>query len=303
MTARMRFGIHMPQKGGFLKNVKRAAGIGCQTLQIFIGNPTGWTPSRLNELELRERGTQVREEGLKPLLVHAAYLVNLAAVKEEFYRKSLLLIKETARRADYLQASYVVLHVGSHGGRGFKEGMQLFVKTLHDLLQEWPQHIDLLLENTAGAGTSLGGTFISMGHILKALGNGAPLGVCLDTAHAWGAGYDWSTEEGFKKAMDELENSIGLENVKAIHANDSSSPRGSHRDRHAHIGEGLIGGEGFRRIFHHDWPPELPVILETPEMGSYWDAVNLGRLHFFSGRTSEPFDSALWEKESGDWSN
>ncbi len=289
----MKFGIHMPQKGGFVKNVKRAAGIGCQALQIFVGNPTGWAPPRLSEEELHERGEQVKEEGINPLLVHAAYLINLAAVNEEVFHKSVRLLQETALRASHLQASHVVMHIGSHGGQGFKEGMDVFMKTLDHVLKDWPPRVCLLLENTAGAGTSLGGTFISIGTILKALGNGVPLGVCLDTAHAWGAGYDWSTDEGFEKALTELDTHVDLKNIRAIHANDTNSPRGSHRDRHAHIGEGLIGGEGFRRILSHPWPRELPVILETPEMGSYWDAVNLGRIQFFAGMTSDLPDQSL----------
>lgn len=293
----MKFGIHMPQKGGFLKNIKRAAGIGCRTLQIFVGNPTGWTPPKLDEVELQKRGEHVREEGIEPLIVHAAYLINLAAKKEEFHQKSVQLLQETARRADCLNAPYVVMHVGSHGGRGFKEGMAFFIQTLDQVLQQWPPHIMLLLENTAGAGTSLGGTFISVGNILKALGKGAPLGVCLDTAHAWGAGYDWTTDSGFHKAMEELDMSIGLENIKAVHANDSSSPRGSHRDRHAHIGEGMIGSEGFQRFFSHEWPDDLPVILETPEMGSHWDAVNLGMLHFYAGLISDPPEPVASEQK------
>jgi len=278
----------MPQKGGFIKNVKRAVGIGCQSLQVFVGNPTGWTPPKLDPAELRKRGEQVQEEGIRPLIVHAAYLINLAAIKEEFHQKSIHLLLETAYRAEYLQARYVVMHVGSHGGRGFTPGIDFFIKTLDQVLHRWPEQVELLLENTAGGGTSLGGTFISIGNILNKLEAKTSVGVCLDTAHAWAAGYDWTTEEGFQKTMEEIEQYIGMEKVKTIHANDSGTPRGSHRDRHAHIGDGYIGDHGFRQFFRWKWPQDLPVILETPEMGSHWDAINLGRLRYFSGLISEP---------------
>jgi deoxyribonuclease-4 len=186
-------------------------------------------------------------------------------------------------RAHYIGSPYVVVHMGSHGGAGFKEGLELFIETLKEDYKEWPPGVQLLLENTAGGGTSLGGSFIAIGKVLKTLGE-APLGVCLDTAHAWAAGYDLSTPEGLEKAMLELDEQIGRERVKVIHLNDANAPRGSHRDRHAHLGEGFIGAEGLKLFLAHPWPENVPVILETPEMGSSWDAINLGRLRLYAGK-------------------
>ncbi len=160
--------------------------------------------------------------------------------------------------------------------------MKLFISTLEEELPKWPPGVELLLENTAGAGTSLGGSFISIGNILKIFGDDAPLGLCLDTAHAWAAGYDLSTPEGLKRAMDELIEHVGMEKVKVIHVNDNATPRGSHRDRHAHLGEGLIGPEGFKAFFRYPWPENIPAILETPEMGSDWDAINMSRLRSYA---------------------
>ena len=273
----------MPQKGGFARNVKRAAEIGCQSLQIFIGNPTGWNPPRLSPSEAENRRRVLKQYGIYPLVVHTAYLVNLCAKKEDFYHKSRLLLRQTMENAALLGSPYVVLHIGSHGGRGFKEGMELFVSTLQEEIPGFPGGVELLLENTAGSGTSLGGTFISVGNILKALGKDAPVGVCLDTAHAWAAGYDLCTPEGIERAIQELDEHIGMEKIKVIHANDNTTPRGSHRDRHSHLGEGLIGAEGFRHFFSYPWPENLPVILETPEMGSSWDAINISRLRSYAG--------------------
>jgi deoxyribonuclease-4 len=279
----MKFGIHMPQKGGFARNIKRAAEIGCQSLQLFIGNPTGWNPPRLEPEEAEKRRQLLQQHGIYPLVVHTAYLVNLAAKKEEFYHKSRKLLQQTMQNARCLGSPYVVMHMGSHGGKGYKEGMDLFISTLEEEIPNWPSGVELLLENTAGGGTSLGGTFISIGNILKALGKEAPLGVCLDTAHAWAAGYDISTPEGLEKAMEELCEHVGMEKVKVIHANDTGTPRGSHRDRHSHLGEGFIGTEGFKAFFRYPWPEDIPVILETPEMGSHWDAINMAKLRFYAG--------------------
>ncbi len=279
----MRFGIHMPQKGGFARNVKRAVEIGCSSLQFFIGNPTAWTPPRLDEQELEKRRLLLEESGIYPLVVHASYLINLASVKEEFYNKSCQLLQETVRRASLLGAPYIVLHVGNHGGRGFKEGLEFFSDTLQKELEDWPAGVELLLENTAGGGTSLGGSFIALGNILKKL-KGAQVGICFDSAHAWAAGYDLSSKEGVKKTMDELLEHVGINNIKAIHANDSSTPRGSHRDRHSHLGEGFIGDGGLKFYLGYPWAEETPVILETPEMGSSWDEVNLKRLWDYAGK-------------------
>lgn len=277
----MRFGIHMPQKGGFARNVKRAVEIGCISLQLFVGNPASWTPPRFDDEELEKRRLLLEEHGVYPLVVHASYLINLAAVKNEFYQKSRQLLWETARRAYLLGSPYVVLHVGSHGGRGFKEGLSFFVDTLQKELENWPKGVELLLENTAGGGTSLGGSFIALGSILNEL-EGAPVGVCFDSAHAWAAGYDLSSKEGVDKTVDELLEHVGIGNIKAIHANDSSTLRGSHRDRHAHLGEGYIGEEGLEAFLSYPWIDEIPIILETPEMGTKWDELNLKRLRSYA---------------------
>ncbi|NLX91801.1 MAG: deoxyribonuclease IV [Firmicutes bacterium] len=283
----MKFGIHMPQKGGFAKNVERAARIGCRSVQIFAGNPTSWKSPLLNPEELKKRSEVLQENGISPLLVHAPYLVNLSAVKEEFYHKSRQLLRETVERAAYMEAPFVVLHMGSHRGMGFDEGLELFASTLKTESRHWPEKVQILLENTAGGGNSLGGSFASIGYVLKSLKNDLLLGVCLDTAHAWAAGYDFSTSEGFKELIEEIDLHIGLENIKALHVNDTGTPCGSHRDRHAHLGEGMIGEEGFTAFLRYPWPEDLPAILETPENGTDWDIVNLEKLRFYAGANGE----------------
>lgn len=283
----MRFGIHMTQKGGFVRNVRRAAEIGCETLQAFIGNPTSWRAPQLELPEVERRRHVLQECAIDPLIVHTAYLINLAAKKEEFHVKSSRLLQQTMHNAYLLGSPYVVLHVGSHGGRGYQEGVDLFVHTLKKEMQEWPPGVEVLLENTAGGGTSLGGSFITIGKILRSLGEGAPVGVCLDTAHAWAVGYDFSTPGGLEKTMDELGEHIGMDRIKAVHLNDSSAPRGSCRDRHAHLGEGMIGAKGLQAFLSYPWPENMPVILETPERGTEKDALNMARLRSYAVKKGE----------------
>ncbi len=278
----MRFGLHMPLKGGFSHNVNRAVGLGCRSLQIFIGSPKAWHLAPPNEAELEQRRHLLVEKNIYPLVIHAAYLVNLSSANEIFLRKSSELMQKTMERAALLGAPYVVMHAGSHGGRGFDAGMELFISMLEQEFKKWPPQVTLLLENTAGGGSSLGGKFAPLGRILRELGPDAPVGICLDTAHAWAAGYDLSSAEGTKQSMDELFAAVGFERVMAIHANNIGSPRGAHRDRHVHLREGLIPPEAFSTLLSYPWPEDLPVILESPEIGSHWDEINLTDLRSYA---------------------
>lgn len=278
----MRFGLHMPLKGGFSHNVNRAAGLGCQSLQIFTGNPRAWHLAPPNQTELEQRRRLLQEKNIYPLMIHAAYLINLSSANEIFLKNSCELLQKTTERAALIGAPYVVVHVGSHGGRGFDAGMKIFISMLEQELKKWPPQVTLLLENTAGGGSSLGGTFNSLGLILSELGPDAPVGICLDTAHAWAAGYDLSSAKGMQESMDELFAAVGFERVIAIHANNIGSPRGAHRDRHVHLREGLIPPEAFSRMLSYPWPEELPVILESPEIGSHWDEINLADLRLYA---------------------
>ncbi len=279
----MRFGLHMPLKGGFSHNLIRVAELGCGCLQIFAGNPKAWRLAAANHEELEERCRLMAERRIYPLVIHAAYLINMSSANEIFLRRSCELMQETMERAVLYGAPYVVMHVGSHGGRGFDAGMSLFISVLKQELNKWPPQVTLLLENTAGGGSSLGGKFVSLGHIIKELGPDAPAGICLDTAHAWAAGYDLSSADGMKTSMDELFTAVGFDQVMAIHANNITSPCGAHRDRHAHLREGLIPPEAFASLLAYPWPEDLPVILETPEIGSHWDEINLSDLHSYAG--------------------
>jgi deoxyribonuclease IV len=273
----MRLGVHMPQKGGFAPNVKRAAAIGCSTVQIFPGNPTGWKMGKLEEAEIEKRVGLLAENDLHPLVVHSAYLINLATNNPEFLEKSQKLLDETMERAAQYRAPYVILHTGNHGGQGVESGMAQIIESIGRGLPRWPERVKLLLENTAGSGTALGAKFEELGEIMKSFPAGK-LGVCIDTAHAWAAGYDLGSPAGVKEAMTALDRAVGLGNLLVIHVNDTKVKPGARVDRHAHIGEGNISLEGFAALLNYGWPEDLPVILETPENGTDWDRINLEKL-------------------------
>lgn len=273
----MRFGVHMPQTGGFAKNVKRVAEIGCRTIQIFPGNPTGWKMGKLDEKEIEKRVALLEETGIAPLVVHSAYLINLATNNEEFLLKSKKLLDETMERAGFYGAPYVVLHTGNHGGAGVEKGMAQIITSIKEGLTRWPEAVTLLLENTAGSGTALGSKFEELAEILQSFPKGR-LGTCIDTAHGWAAGYDIGSAAAAKKVLDDFDRIVGLENLHVFHVNDTKVECGAKVDRHAHIGEGNISLEGFGAILNYGWPEDFPFILETPENGTDWDKVNMEKL-------------------------
>jgi deoxyribonuclease IV len=282
----VRFGIHMPQAGGFKKNVERAAEIGCRTVQIFPGNPTGWKMGKLEEAEAGKRADLLEENNLNPLVIHSAYLINLATNSEEFLEKSKKLLNETMERAGLYRAPYVVLHTGNHGGQGVDKGMAQIISSIGEGLPLWPESVMLLLENTAGSGTALGADFEELGEILKSFPRGR-LGVCIDTAHSWAAGYDIGSAAAADKVLTSLDKAVGLENLKVIHVNDTKVQCGARVDRHAHIGEGNITLEGFGALINYGWPEDFPFILETPDNGTDWDRTNLEKLASLVSREKE----------------
>ena len=278
----MRFGVHMPQKGGFKSNVERVAGLGCRTIQIFPGNPTGWKMGKLEPEEIAKRAALLEEKAIDPLVIHSAYLINLATTSEDFLAKSRKLLRETMERAAFYRSPYVILHTGNHGGQGVEKGLEQIVEIIKEDRTGWPEEVKLLLENTAGSGTALGSRFEELAHILSYFPRRA-LGVCIDTAHGYAAGYDFGTAAGVEKTLARFDDTVGLNNLGVIHVNDTRVELGSRTDRHAHIGEGNIGREGFAAFLGAGWPEEMPVILETPENGTDWDRINLETLRELAG--------------------
>lgn len=261
----MRIGRHIPTNSNALRAAEIAQHIGCNAIQIFASNPTGWTPTRGGEESCIAFAEAARRLDLDPVVLHAPYLINLAAPDEVIWEKSVSLLRWTLQRGALLGASYVVFHVGSHKGTGLEAGVGRVAQAIERILPETPPEVMLLLENSVGAGNTLGGAFEDLAAVLACLPDYASrLGVCLDTAHLWGAGYDISTIGSTLEVLRQFDEVVGLDRLKVLHLNDTEKDLGSHRDVHTRVGEGIIGEEGLRALLCDPRLEHVAVLLETP---------------------------------------
>lgn len=272
----MRFGFHISIKGGFSKVVERATIKNCETIQIFSRNPRGWQYKPLVCGEVEKFKKDLKIFGISPLFIHMPYLPNLASSNPGLHTKSRETLEDELKRADLLGASFVIVHVGSRV-QATEEIAQLnVIRGINAALQRVENGVGLLLENTAGQGGEIGYKFSQLKEIIRGVEDQKRIGVCLDTAHAFEAGYNLSTPQGLETSLDEFERFVGLKKIHLIHLNDSKTPLGSHSDRHWHIGEGHIGLDGFINIVNHPLLKNLPGILETPCKDDKEDLKNMG---------------------------
>jgi len=260
----VRFGYHVSVGGSPVSAIKRGSEAGCETIQIFPGSPQQWgTPPVSDEDALEFRRARA-ESGIDPVVLHAIYLVNMAAPSRQIYTRSMGSLASALKKAEALEAAGVVTHIGNHKGEGEDFGVARIAEAVTTTLERSPGESMLLLETTAGAGTSIGNSFEQFGRVFDQAGRPRRLGFCVDTCHIFAAGYDISTRDGLEAALDELERFVGLDRLRLMHMNDSRGACGSHLDRHADIGEGLMGLEAFRRIVNHPAFKDLPGIVEVP---------------------------------------
>lgn len=260
-----RIGRHMPTNSNPVKAARQAQQLGCEAIQIFASNPTGWQPPADDPARCAAFAQAARDYNLDPVVIHAPYLINLASPDDIIWEKSIALLSWTLQRGALLGAKYVVFHTGSHRGTGVETGIQRIVRALERILPETPREVMLLLENDVGAGNSLGHSFEQLATILNMLPHYADhLGVCLDTAHLWGAGHDISTPQSTQDVLRQVDESIGLSRLEIIHLNDTEKALGSHRDVHARVGEGIIGSPGLRALLLDARLARVAVLLETP---------------------------------------
>jgi deoxyribonuclease-4 len=257
-------GAHLSIAGAIYESVGRAVRLECDCLQIFSRSPRGWRAKALSEEDAAEFRRRRQAAGLHPVVVHVPYLMNLCSTEPDLSKRSVDEFMADLERAARIGADYFVSHVGSHKGAGEVQGLTQIVSALQKILSDAPENVLVLLENTAGSANSLGHRFEQLQAIIQAVDRPGRLGLCLDTAHAFEAGYDVATRQGLDHTIDELDRWVGLEHLKIIHANDSKTPLGSRSDRHEHIGQGHIGLDGFRRIVNHPLLRHLPFIIETP---------------------------------------
>jgi deoxyribonuclease-4 len=259
-------GSHVSVAGGLATAFARAAELDCTAMQIFVKNANQWRGKPLEEDDVAAFREAWQASRVGPVVAHASYLINLAAAEGELRERSIAALGDELERCRRLELDGLVLHPGAHVGAGEEEGLERVAAGLAAVLAAAPVGpTKLLIENTAGQGTCLGHRLehlAALGDRLEATAPGR-LGYCLDTCHAFAAGYALGEEEGFATFVDEVEATLGWQRVHAFHLNDSVKPCGSRRDRHAHIGEGEIGTAAFARLLAEPRVRHIPMILET----------------------------------------
>lgn len=262
-----RIGIHTSISGGVELAAERAYRLGCSTFQMFSSSPRQWQPYELARPRCDEMRRLREEYDLKPMAIHTNYLVNLAATNPAFLKKSLEAFRGEVERALALGAEYLVLHPGSFRGTDREQGLlrtAAAVAASTQGLDLAKGDLTILIENTAGAEYSLGGSFEQVADVLERLQGIVPIGACIDTCHTHVAGYDIVSEEGMKLTLAHLDATVGLKSVRVWHCNDAKASRGSKLDRHQHIGKGTIGNEPFRRLLNDRRLVHAAFIAETP---------------------------------------
>lgn len=271
-------GAHMSIAGGLFRALERGQQAGCRTVQLFLKSSNQWKAKPLTD-EDRASFRQLRQSsGIDPIVAHDSYLINLASPDPDLYEKSLQAFVVEMERAGSLGIPFLVLHPGAHMGSGIDAGVSAVAAALNRAIDQVDAPVAILLENTAGQGSSLGHGFEELASILAQIKHRSRVGICLDTCHAFAAGYDIRTAEGYEATMREFDRLIGLESIRVLHLNDSKKGLGSRVDRHAHIGQGSIGLEAFRFLINDRRFEKIPKILETPKGTGSEDARNLAIL-------------------------
>lgn len=257
----MPIGAHVSIRGHLYDAIPRAVAIGCECLQIFVGSPRQWRIVRYAPADLEEFRSRRASAGLDPLVAHTLYLINLASPDPRVFRRSTEALVHTVQVMDALGGLAAVTHIGSAQGAPWREAKKRIARALRTALRESDRAM-VLLEGSAGR--TLGGSFEELGDILDAAGGPARLGVCLDSAHLFAAGWDVRTSAGWDDVVAAFDRVVGRGRLRVLHLNDSKAPLGSGLDRHENIGRGRIGQEGFRAVFAHPALRDLPGIIETP---------------------------------------
>jgi len=293
MDGSLRIGIHTSIAGSYLHALEAARKLGCNALQIFSSSPRMWQrgPARISDVDAITFRARREELGLGPLVIHANYLINLAAAQPMPQTRSIQAFHEELVRGVLLGADFLVVHPGSRGESTPEQSVATIVESLKQAAKRVPLgRLRILIENTAGMGTAVGSRLEEVGDILNRLG-AVPAGACLDTAHLFAAGYDIKSASGLASTIEVIEQTIGLDSVPVFHVNDSKIPLGGRVDRHQHIGQGKIGAQAFQRILTHPRlgaaaPQGLPgraFLLETPIDDPGDDRRNVAKLWELAG--------------------
>ncbi|MBI5197788.1 MAG: deoxyribonuclease IV [Nitrospirae bacterium] len=262
----MLLGAHMSISGGLYQSLLRGQEVGCEVIQIFSKTSNQWKVKPLTQDDILRFKEASAETKVRPMMIHNSYLINIGSPKDADWEKSIDAFQVELERAEALGIPFVVAHPGAHLGSGEEAGLKRIAQGLDELHRRTHGfRVKILLENTAGQGTVLGYRFEQIRSILDQVREPDRLGLCFDTCHVFTAGYDIRTAEGYAATMDELDRRVGLKRVMAFHINDSMKPFESRKDRHEHIGKGMIGIDAFRCLMQDTRFSNIPMVLETPK--------------------------------------
>ncbi|PCI92294.1 deoxyribonuclease IV [Candidatus Aerophobetes bacterium] len=265
-------GAHMSAAGGCFNAIEKGNKIGATTIQFFTSNQKQWHGKQITEEDAAIFREYKKNTSMQKVMSHGSYLINLGSPNPELLEKSINAFKKEIMRCHLLDVDYLNFHPGAYTSSDEKAGLDTIVNSLLSCKEVANEgNTRLLLETTAGQGTTLGHTFEQVGYILKHVKNDIPIGVCIDTCHIFTAGYDITSKEGWGKTLKSFETHIGLEHLYAFHLNDSKLPLGSKKDRHENLGKGCIGLECFKFLMQDDRVRHLPKYLETPNGETMWE--------------------------------
>ena len=281
----MLLGCHLSIGKGFSGAIDAAEALGNSALQIFSHNASSWRMKPISSEAAAAFRARYVSSSVEYVVIHTMYLLNLASPEATLFERSVAALEEEVNRASLLGIDHLVTHLGAHKGSGKTAGVARISEALNQVIASATfvaaPDLTLLLENTAGTGTTMGSGFSELGAITDGLSDASRIGVCLDTCHAFAAGYELRTPEGLAETLEALDRAVALERLRLVHLNDSKYPLAARRDRHEHIGRGEIGEDGFSLIVNHPALRDLPFILETPkEMDGQpdCDQINLERV-------------------------
>lgn len=277
-----KLGIHVSISGGIHNSVSNAVNLGCNAFQIFSRSPRQWVAKDIGDAEVSTFKEKLKSSGIdiSSVIVHMPYLPNLSAPESEMYQKSVATLADEIFRCNLLEIPYLVIHLGSHLGKGEDNGKSQLINACTKSFIKYENKkfhknkVKLLLENSAGQKNSIGSKIEQIGEIFEKLGT-QNYGLCLDTCHLYASGYDLSNKSKSLELIDNIDSTVGLENLKLFHLNDSKGDLGSNLDRHHHIGLGKIGPEGFKTLINNNKLFNIPFIMETPIDSERGDAENM----------------------------
>lgn len=280
-------GAHVSIAGGIEKAIARGEEIGCTAIQVFTRNASRWQVKPLTAEAISKFREAFDQSSIAYVASHDSYLINLASPDEQLRAKSIAAFIDEMQRCQQLGIGDLVMHPGAHMGKGVESGLQTLAESFHTILRQAPVDVRILIENTAGQGTCLGSQFEELAEVMRLVPDGN-FGICLDTCHAYAAGYDLSNVAGYVAMMDQFEELIGCEKIALFHANDSKKELGSRVDRHDHIGKGYVGQVGFQMLMQDQRFRYVAKIIETPSGDNHcYDLENLSLLRAFGQAQKE----------------